>query len=417
MRTLARGAALLLAVLTCLLGLAGVVHADDNGTLQLTGRVTPGQGVPGSTVLVESAGWPANTQVQGVVCGDLGVGGSIACDQSAGQLGAADSQGRLRLEMVVGTPPTPCPCIVRVTSYVGPSLMLDLPFVVTGHPTGTPPTPVEPAADVVVSGVQFVPDGGIAPLFGAAQHGKLVVTLLNRGNKSAENPSLLIGAGKSPDVEPTGLTTTEVTVDPLQTAEVSVEAKLPVGAFGTYYLAATTASGNGPVLSATYTTYPWALVLLNVLGLALVFTGLWRRRTAGRRAVGASARHRWEESPYPLPDVVYVEAVGGFLISPEAAGRSRMLGRVKGRLETRDLAALLGLEGDFGPTASDAVVDLAAVDRWLARRSAQGSEVLDELPEAIAVGGGPAPAVVDLDAASTWLSRRTRSTSRGEEDR
>jgi hypothetical protein len=409
---LRRGAALLLVVLACLHGLAGVAHADDGGSLQLTGKVTPGAAVPGDHVLVESAGWPAFTQVQGVVCGDLGVGGSTACDQSAGQLGAADAAGRLRLDMVVGTPPSPCPCIVRVTSYVGPALTLDLPFTVTGHPTGTPPTPVAPEADVVVSGVKFVPEPGIAPLFGAAQDGKLVVTLLNRGNKAAENPSLLIGAGKSADVEPSGLTTTEVVIDPLQTAEVSVDAKLPVGAFGTYYLAATTASGEGPVLSATYTTYPWALVALNLVGLALVLSGLWRRRTAGRRAVRASARHRWEATPYPLPDVVYVEAVGGFLVSPEAASRSRMLGRVKGRLETRDLAALLGLEGDFPAGASDAVVDLAAVDRWLARRAAG---VLGEtVSEAIAVGGGAAPAVVDLEAATTWLSR---SAPRGKKNR
>ncbi|MBA2953600.1 hypothetical protein GON03_04685 [Nocardioides sp. MAH-18] len=409
MRVLLRFAALLL---VAALGLhAGDAVADD-GSLLLTGSVTPGTGLPGSRVTVESVGWPALTQVQGVVCGDLGVGGSTACDQSAGQLGAADAQGRLRLDMIVGTPPAPCPCIVRITSYVGPSLTLDLPFTVTGHPTGTPPVPEQPEAEVVVSGVQFVPDPGIAPLFGAAQDGKLVVTLLNRGNKAAENPSLLIGAGKSPDVEPTGLTTTEVVIDPLQTAEVSVDAKLPVGAFGTYYLAATTTTGDGPVLSATYTTYPWALVALNVVGLALVLAGLWRRRTAGRRSVQASARHRWEATPYPLPDVVYVEAVGGFLISPEAAGRSRMLGRVKGRLETRDLAALLGIAGEFPPAGTDAVVDLAAADRWLARRGAGG--VAAAVPEAIAVGGGAAPAVVDLDAATTWFAR---SASRGKEKR
>jgi hypothetical protein len=379
------------ALAACLFALLAVppgtaVAADDGtGTAPgvITGKATPDSAKPGETTLVESAGWPAFTQVQAVVCGDLGIGGSNTCDQSAGQLGAADKDGAVRLDVVVGDPPSPCPCIVHVASYSGPALAVDIPFDVEGHATGTPPTPESPEADVQIAGMELEGTGGVSSLFGAPATRRLVVTLVNQGSAPAVNPVLMVGVGRTPESLPTSTTTTDVTIDPLQSTRVAVDVSLPVAAFGTYYLSSSvrTAEAEGAAAAAepliartTWKAYPWGLVALNVLALGLVAWGLVRRVLGRRRKAVAQAKHRDVARPYPLPDVVYVEAIGGFLVSPAAASRSRMLGRVNGRLETGDLAALLGLPTDPGyvPAAdSDAVVDLDAAERWLARRDSR----------------------------------------------
>lgn len=401
-------AALLLGLLLPLTAL-GAAHADEQPVGVLAGTVAPASAVPGTLVRVQSTGWPALTQVQAVVCGDLAIGGSNTCDQTTGQLGAADATGTVTLDLVVGDPPSPCPCVVRVASYSGPVLSVDLPFVVEGHETGTPPTPVAPVADLQVSGVRLEGSGGVAALFGAAPSRRLVVSLTNQGDAPAVDPQVRVGVGKSPKTEPTSLTVTDLTIDPLQTAEVSVDVRLPFAAFGTYRIAVAVGE-DGAIARTTWSAYPWGLVALNILGVLLIAWGVRRRYVATSRAAAAAARHRLLERPYPLPDVVYVEALGGFLVSPRAAGRSRLLRRVNGRLESKDLAVLLGIAGAEHPPVpvaeegGDAVVDLAAAERWLARRSHR-----DEVPVPVAEPDAAPDAVVDLAAAERWLARRRGS--------
>lgn len=419
-------AALLALLAALLLPVAGAAPAsaagEDPTATALNGTVSPGTALPGTLVHIDSSGWPALTQVQAVVCGDLAIGGSNTCDQTAGQLGAADAGGVLSLDVVVGDPPAPCPCVIRVASYSGPVLSLDIPFVVEGHETGTPPTPTAPEADVQVTDVRLEGSGGVAALFGAAPSRRLVVTLTNQGTAAAVNPTVRVGVGKSDKTEPTSLTVTELTLDPLQSAQVAVDVRLPFAAFGTYRIAV--ASGeDGAIARTSWSAYPWGLVGLNVLGLLLIGWGLRRRYLAKSRAAAAAARHRMVERPYPLPDVVYVEELGGFLVSPRAAGRSRLLGRVTGRLESQDLAALLGVvpAGEPGPTGvvpaaavadegGDAVVDLAAADRWLARRAHRSHGQQAAEPEAEEAAPD---AVVDLAAVDRWLERRHGGTHVG----
>jgi hypothetical protein len=417
-RFVAAAAACFLTLLTLMP--VGAFAADDGSAPGvITGSALPDKALPGTSTLVESAGWPAFTQVQAVVCGDLGIGGSNTCDQSAGQLGAADKDGKVRLDIVVGDPPRPCPCILRVASYSGPALSVDIPFKVQGHPVGTPPTPESPAADVQIAGLELEGTGGVAALFGAPSTRRLVVTLVNQGNAPAVDPQLVVGVGRTAESPPTSTTTTDLTLDPLQTTRVAVDVSLPVAAFGTYYLSASVAtetSSDPPrVARTTWKAYPWGLVALNLIGIALVIWGIFRRTIGKRRVSTARAKHRDVARPYPLPDVVYVESIGGFLVSPGAAGRSGLLKKVGGRLEPADLAALLNVEvpGSVPDSTGQAVVDMAAAERWLARRSYRSAT--GTVPDL--TGGGPVPdldsvepdAVVDLAAVDQWLGRRRKT--------
>ena len=329
------------------------------------------------------------------MCGDLAIGGSNTCDQSAGQLGAADQDGKVILDVVVGDPPRPCPCVVRVASYGGPALSIDIPFVVTGHPVDTPPQPEVPAARVVVSDIELQGGGGWKALFGAAPERRVVLTLQNTGTAPAVDPQVSLGVGKGESTEPSSTTTTDLTIEPLQSAEVSVQVGLPIAAFGDFQVVAQVGDDQATASSTTWSAYPWGLIALNVLGLALLLWGIWRRTTARRRAEAAAraAGHRATADGYALPDVVYVAALGGFLVSPRAASRSRVLRKVEGRLEAHDLAALLaggaaqpdtplGRRPPSGPAveAGAAVVDLLAVESWLAVRAGRRCGGVEERP-------------------------------------
>ncbi|PJJ56356.1 hypothetical protein CLV56_0562 [Mumia flava] len=413
--------------------------AEDGPGLGAT--ASPGAGAPGDRIHIDGAGWPALTQIQAVVCGDLAVGGSAACDQTTAILAVANVDGEIDLDMVVGNPPKPCPCVVRVASYTGPALAVDIPFVVSGHPTGTPPSAALPIPSLRVTDVRLEGDGGIAGLFGASPERTLVVTVENVGNAPAVNPEVKIGVGRSDRTEPTVITERNVTIEPLQSVDIETTVALPFAAFGTYHVVGVVGQGEaGTSFSTTWKAYPWGLVALNVIGVVLLVWGI-RRRMAARRArptVDAARRAEIASRPYPLPDVVYVEAIGGFLVSPAAVGRTGLIKKLDGRLESEDLEALLRdpglatgttvLRGAGESSARDgaAVVDLAALDAWLVRGSARrradvGMQVLDPLapplPTDPDAGGGPAEApattdaVVDIDAADGWLDRRQRKES------
>jgi len=417
-RPSAVGLVVLFSVLTALIAPTSAAADDRAG---ITGAVTPGFGLPGASVRVESENWPAYTQVQAVVCGDLAIGGSNTCDQSAGQLGAADQDGKVVLDVVVGDPPRPCPCVVRVASYGGPALSIDIPFVVTGHPIDTPPQPEVPAARVVVSDIELQGSGGWQAMFGAAPERRVVLTLQNTGSAPAVDPQVSLGVGKGESTEPSSTTTTDLTIEPLQSAEVSVQVGLPIAAFGDFQVVAQVGDDPATASRTTWSAYPWGLIALNVVGLALLLWGVWRRTTSRRRAeaAGRAAGHRATADGYALPDVVYVAALGGFLVSPRAASRSRVLRKVEGRLEAHDLATMLvsasplldtPSTGSQAPSvdAGAAVVDLAAVESWLGVRGGHARRGIEDPTPEPERGETPmvADAVVDVDAVDRWLERR-----------
>ncbi len=194
---------------------------------------------------------------------------------------------------------------------------------------------------MVVTDVRVKAHGGVASLFGGGQDASVIVTLYNRGNLVATNPSIKVGVGKSDDLEPTDVTVTDAVIEPLQSVDVTIDARLPAGTFGSYFAVATTSGdADAPLRTAMGHSYPWGLFALNLIGFLAIGWAVWRRRTAGKRRERADALLRLEGRAYPLPDVVYVESLGGFLLSPAAAKRAHVLSRVKGRVEVEDLVPL-----------------------------------------------------------------------------
>lgn len=434
MRAVARGAAALVLLVAYVGGWSAAVAdeapapvatpaaADASG---LTATVTPGEARSGANVTVKGEGWPPLTQVQAVVCGDLAIGGSAACDQSAAALAVSNVDGQLDIDLVVGNPPRPCPCVVRVASYTGPALAVDAPFVVTGHAVGTPPAAVIPQPDLVVTDAHLEGSGGIAGFFGFAPARRLVVEVENRGTAPAYSPEIAIGVGKSDLQKPDVALKRELTIEPLQSATIETDIALPFAAFGRYHVVGSIGEGEqGALFETTWGAYPWGLVAVNLLMLLLLAWAI-RHRIAVAKArprLDAEAKAALTSTPYPLPDVVYVDAIGGFLVSPKAVGRSGLIKRLDGRLERRDLETLLRdpaalasgtvgavvlPDGLAAPAADGAsVIDLLALDAWLTRRhpGVDGGAGNGD-------GAATPDAVVDVDAVDTWLDRRRKRSS------
>lgn len=410
--------------------------------VSISGTAAPNVAAAGETVFVQGTGWPAKTQVQAVVCGDLAIGGSATCAQRSAVLGYVNEEGLVELDLVVSAPPRPCPCVIRLSSYNGPVVAVDIPFVVSGHPVGTPPAPTLPSGLVTVTEVQLEGGTSIASWFGAAPEKQLVITVRNDGDAVALDPEVGVGVGKADDLEAQPVRIDGLSLDPGETETVRIDVTLPFAAFGEYRVIGQVGVAEAGTFSTTWTSYPWGLVALNVLGALLLAWGIRRRLEARRRrrlgeqagvagvALGATPGL---ERPYVLPDVVYVSEVGGFLVSPKMAGRSGLLKRVEGRLEVQDLAALgavtvagtpmLSLPAADSPVAAgDAVVDLTALDMHLARRAGETVEDAAPVPVAVGRGGrrraarsssgqgsgqgsGQDEAVVDMDAADAWLGK------------
>jgi len=305
---------------------------------------------------------------------------------------------------------------------------------------------------LTVTDVEVQGDTGIGSWFGASPTRQLVITVRNDGDAVAVNPELTVGVGKAVGLEAQPVTIEEFSIDPGETETITVEVSLPFAAFGEYRVVGQVGPSEGGGFSTTWSSYPWGLVALNVIGLLLLAWGISRRVVARHRrklgeragvagvALGATPGL---DKPYVLPDVVYVSEVGGFLVSPKMAGRTNLFKRVDGRLELKDLAALGALTAagtpmlslpatDAPASAGDAVVDIAALDAHLARRSGEVPAEPDVpgAAEVLAVGGarrrraaagrGPAgrrasrrtpsgaaqdDAVVDMDAVDAWFSR------------
>ncbi len=123
-----------------------------------------------------------------MVCGDLAIGGSSTCAQESAVLGFVNDEGLAQLDLVVAAPPRPCPCVIRLASYNGPVVAVDIPFVVTGHPVGTPPAPILPSALLTVTDVEVQGDTGIGSWFGASPTRQLVHHRAQRRRRRGRQP-------------------------------------------------------------------------------------------------------------------------------------------------------------------------------------------------------------------------------------
>lgn len=308
--------------------------------------IVPTSAEPGERVKVWSSGWAPRTQLQAVVCGQEGVGGSPSCHLPGAVTAMTNDAGEARHTLVLAAPPKPCPCVVRITTFTAPALALNVPVTVEGHPTAVVPSPEGSPADLRIADVQVRSGGWLRPFLGLGGSATLVMTVVNTGDETVPVPEVATGVARrgSEEVELTATTDPgrEITHD--GTDRVEVEVDLPWFAFGAQDVAVQWADGTGEVERSQVAVYPVGLLLL-MLGAVLAVVRYdvreGRLRDLRAKAVAGAMRFLDEDGRYPLPEVVYVEEIGGYLVKPAALKGSRLARRLSGRVSVCDLAALV----------------------------------------------------------------------------
>ncbi len=303
--------------------IAAPARADDQA---LMATATPNAGKPGTQLRIVGSGWPAQTQLQLSTCGGLAIEGSVACDQRTIGIASTTSVGGLQALVMLGKPPTACPCVLRVAAF-GTDKAVNIPVRVIGHPSGPlPDLPAAPSTVHIVGSAVGAPFSWPA-LFGAAAPRVLAVTYSNTGAVSAVSPQTSVtvepvGGASSALPEPQA-----IAVPPGETRTVEVPFELDAGIGGTYLVRGTVPGQPG--FSHQTSSWAWGFFALDTLLFLLLLLVLAvkiargrdpmpRRGTrhAGRSSTGGvavSAGRHWQFGWFPLTRGSQVRTLGSRL--------------------------------------------------------------------------------------------------------
>lgn len=311
---------------------------------------------PGDRVRVAGESWPAGQLIQLVTCGELALPGSSSCDMRAALATVVRADGTFAVELTVGEPPRPCPCVVHAAAVgQGAGGHVDTPLEVSGHPTGPVPVPARNPAAVEVVEARLTGGAAVAAWFGGAQTRTLVYTVRNAGTETLRGLPLTVRLGRAADAVPAPASGD---LAPGETRTYEIAVPIPFAAFGAYPV--TAELGGLGRAQTTHQAYPWGFVLLDVLGAVLIGWAALRlvRR---RRARGAGPALAVDDAVL-LPAVVRVPDLGAYLVFDDAPGAGRMRRLAGGQLAPEDLRRLLERGAAQQPTA---VIDLQALDAYL----------------------------------------------------
>ncbi|MGH8961560.1 MAG: hypothetical protein ACRDWT_10170 [Jatrophihabitantaceae bacterium] len=260
-------AALLLGAALCIGGPAAAAAPSGSVAAPLGAFAIPDSGRVGTLVSVQGSGWPSNAQLQLVTCGELAVTGSSACDMSAAYtlIGARD--GRFSVQVRLGRPPVPCPCVLHV-SDAGSGKLVNIPVTIAGLKLATPPKPrLAPSPPPLAIVSADLVGWRWTELVGASPTRTLVLTVRNSSGSPVSGARLQLSGSQSATSRGDLGTTTIATVPAHASRTYHVAVRLPAGIGGAYRVYG--ALDGGLAFSVGTHAFPWGLY-----GLALLVAGL-----------------------------------------------------------------------------------------------------------------------------------------------
>ncbi|GIH02424.1 hypothetical protein Rhe02_04910 [Rhizocola hellebori] len=302
---------------------------------------------PGEKVRVTGQGWPAGQLVQLTTCGELGRAGSASCDMPTALAITAREDGGFAVDLVLGKPSRPCPCIVHVAMVGGGGTgHVDLPIELRGHPVGPVPEVAATRARVEVVQASLSGRGAVSAWFGGAQRLTLTYTVRNAGAEPIRGVPLILRVGGDQSTVDAG----ELAAG--QTRSYQLPVDIPFAAFGRYRVEASI--GGVGVATTDHDARPWGLVLLNAIGLTLIGWGVYRRfRRPKAQGEGLSS-------------VVRVAQWQAYLVFDDAPGSARLRRLAGDELSPQEVQSLLSTPR----LTNNAVIDLEALDAVLLARAA-----------------------------------------------
>lgn len=236
----------------------------------------------GGTVSVHGSGFASEEDISVTICGDAGLEGAQGCDLRSQATLLTDQSGYFAVQLAVGTPPAPCPCVVEVDS---PSATMRTAIAIAGVPV----EPVRPAAvalgpDLRITKAHIAGGGGWQAWFGWSSRRFLVLTVSNHGGGPATVPTMTLEQGSWTSARQT-VATPELGPVPAgqkRVYRVPVRSGFTLGEYtlrGTVYAVTDSAS-----FRATAFVVPWALLIIAaaiVQGFLLLLRNRLRDRLTG----------------------------------------------------------------------------------------------------------------------------------------
>ena len=281
------------------LGAPVAAQSDTSGPIVSLDRA---EAAPGDAVIVTVSGFDARP-VTISVCGNEARRGSVDCDMRGSRARETQPDGPIGTDLTVGAPPTPCPCIVRVSTQDNRMIAV-APIVIIGHPVAEV-VGASPADQPLITDIVAEPDStGVSDQLRSSLGGSTTYAVTVRVTNTAtfEIADVAVAAtftrGRFDDTRNIDLPNPGP-LAPGQTWEEIVSVDVPALTFGDVEWSAT-ASGQGPAVTATDSTSSrpvllYVLVTILVIDLTIL---LWR--------VVARARRRdegdWEPHDNPFID-------------------------------------------------------------------------------------------------------------------
>ena len=289
----------------------GVTGADTPpSVLQPRLGATPSSVRSGTRVTVSADSLTPLTNYQLQVCGNAGFGTSAGCDLAATTTAATSETGHFVVQLLVVTPPIPCPCVIKAVPLIGQGgtfeEQVSTPITIVGAPTATPrvvPITVAPSG-LVVDQADLVGTTSWAEWFGGTPHRTLVLVVRDGGVNPIPSTPVVLRSGPSGSPDQVVAAPVVPPLRPGQVESYQVPVTFPALALGHYVVFGTLGStGQAVTFSAPATFVPWGIIV--VVGL-LLFAILWKvvagivRRHRQGRAAGAVPPAAAEGGP-PAP--------------------------------------------------------------------------------------------------------------------
>lgn len=236
------------------------------------------------------------------VCGNEARRGSVDCDNRGSQARETNLDGTPTIgSVVVGAPPAPCPCIIRVTSDNNDEVAV-VPITIAGHPVADVVEPSEFVQPLVTEiDAVFIP-GGVADRLRSSLGGPLryevTVTVRNTATYTVEDVLATARFIRTRYTDERSITID----DPGALAagaswEDVVEVEVPALTIGDVLWRLEVSGTGAPVIAEDATTYqPVALYVVAAVLILDAIILLWR--AARRRRRRKNARKRPPDNPF-----------------------------------------------------------------------------------------------------------------------
>ncbi len=218
----------------------------------------------GEPLGVRGTGWLPNSTAFVELCGNEARNGTPDCDQENARLVGVSSSGSFTVPILVGQPPSPCPCVIQVSNQGSPVVAtapVEIPEAAFADLDEQAVDP-SPSRQLALSG-WIEGTGPWTAWLGASPRRTVVITAENVGDVATDDSvvSLALGGGD----DPTGfLESVEVgRLAPGESERFEIPIELGALAFGSYTVTGEIAALDEPAtFSAQTSSYPWALILI-----------------------------------------------------------------------------------------------------------------------------------------------------------